>query len=70
MRLMALQEAETLRQRYGRHVLQGLVNEIFQAARAKDVIGLSMRRARIPHKLSNRLLNEVLGAAPPAAAEE
>ncbi|MGO4170296.1 hypothetical protein [Novosphingobium sp.] len=33
---MALQEAETLRQRYGRHVLQGLVNEIFQAARAKD----------------------------------
>ncbi|EJU12738.1 hypothetical protein LH128_12303 [Sphingomonas sp. LH128] len=36
MRLMALQEAETLRQRYGRHVLQGLVNEIFQAARAKD----------------------------------
>jgi hypothetical protein len=36
MRLMALQEAETLRQRYGRHVLQGLVDEIFQAARAKD----------------------------------
>jgi hypothetical protein len=36
MRLMALQEAETLRQRYGRHVLQGLVDEIFQAACAQD----------------------------------